>query len=168
MWLFLRRAGRTSDQEEGEGLPGGEAMLGLLTRLMEYQTKLSDQLEVGHTPSLIAPVIRVHLTQSCSGAGVSPVDENVLLLRATSQAAVSTVRDCLALIRLQQVGVSVWGCWCECVWVLVCVCVGGGACACLCICMCMCVLTHSFTCLPPQQSCQTTVTSAPATTTTHK
>ena len=41
--------------------------------------------------------------QNCSGTGVSPVGDDVLLLKATSEAAVHTVKDCLALIKLQQV-----------------------------------------------------------------
>ena len=45
--VSCRRSGRQRDQEEG--LPGGEAMLELLTRLMECQTTLTTQLEVGHT-----------------------------------------------------------------------------------------------------------------------
>ena len=36
------------DQEEG--LPGGEAMLVLLTRLLEYQGTLTSQLEVSSPP----------------------------------------------------------------------------------------------------------------------
>ena len=48
-------------------------------------------------------MIDVHSTQSCSGTGMEPVDRNVLLLKATSQAAVHSVKDCLALIKLQQV-----------------------------------------------------------------
>ena len=42
------------------------------------------------------------LFQSCSGTGVEPLDRDVLLLKATSQAAVHSVKDCLALIKLQQ------------------------------------------------------------------
>ncbi|CAI8023874.1 hypothetical protein GBAR_LOCUS13932, partial [Geodia barretti] len=59
-------------------------MLELLTRLIDYQTTLTSQLE------------------NCSGTGVSPVGDDVLLLKATSEAAVHTVKDCLALIKLQQ------------------------------------------------------------------
>ena len=49
---------------------------------------------------------------------MSPVDDNVLLLKATSEAAVHTVKDCLALIKLQQVlqcvRVCVWSFTAEC------------------------------------------------------
>ena len=50
----------------------------------------------------VTMVISLPVLQSCSGTGVESVDQNVLLLKATSQAAVHSVKDCLALLRLQQ------------------------------------------------------------------
>lgn len=62
-------------------------MLELLSRLVKYQSSLTSQLESCTTTKRV---------------GVSPVDDEVLLLKATSKAAVHTVKDCLALIKLQQ------------------------------------------------------------------
>lgn len=43
-----RRAGPSGEDQEdlGSGLPGGEAMLELLTRLQKFQSSLNAQLEV--------------------------------------------------------------------------------------------------------------------------
>lgn len=49
--LFHRRAGPSGEDQEdlGSGLPGGEAMLELLTRLQKFQSSLNAQLEVSQT-----------------------------------------------------------------------------------------------------------------------
>lgn len=46
--LFHRRAGPSGEDQEdlGSSLPGGEAMLELLTRLQKFQSSLNAQLEV--------------------------------------------------------------------------------------------------------------------------
>lgn len=66
-------------------LPGGDAMLEVLMRLQCYQE------------CLVA-----HLQVNSKQAGFNPCDKNALLLRATSQAAVQSVKDGLALLKLQQ------------------------------------------------------------------
>lgn len=70
---------------EREEFPGGDAMLEVLTRLQTYQESMQVQLESYGRQT-----------------GLDPFSKNVLLLKATSQAAVHSVRDCLALMKLQQ------------------------------------------------------------------
>lgn len=64
--------------------PGGDSMLDALTRLQSLQENLQQQLETHYFE-----------------AGVTPHDKNILLLKATSQAAVYSIHDSLAMMNLQ-------------------------------------------------------------------
>ena len=110
-WCLGRKMSPSVDHEDANGgLPGGEAMLELLTRLQKYQNTLISQLEVSSHLSSTQRLVTGFLFQSCSGTGIEPLDRDVLLLKATSQAAVHSVKDCLALIKLQQQVVCVCVC----------------------------------------------------------
>ncbi|XP_064384554.1 oxysterol-binding protein-related protein 11-like [Halichondria panicea] len=73
---------RKPREELDPGFPGGDAMAEAFSRLQTYQQNMEMQIDS-------------YATQS----GINPLDTNVLLLRASSKAAVSTVRDCLTLLK---------------------------------------------------------------------
>ena len=74
--------------------------------------------------------------------------QSVLILKATAQAAVHSVKDCLALMKVQQV-IEVCVCVCVCVCARVCVCV----CACACVCVCVCVHVCVRACVCSVRAC---------------
>lgn len=71
---------------EGEELPGGDAMFELFTRVYYAKESLTLQLE------------------SCGVCGLDPLDKNVLLFKATSHAALASVKDCLGCMKNVQHG----------------------------------------------------------------
>ncbi|KAL5480065.1 hypothetical protein EMCRGX_G023684 [Ephydatia muelleri] len=69
---------------EGEELPGGDAMFELFTRVYCAKESMVLQLE------------------SCGVCGLDPLEKNVLLLKATSHAALASVKECLGCLKSLQ------------------------------------------------------------------
>lgn len=85
--LHPKATERQTVQQDESGVdhfPGGDAMLEALTRFQSLQDSFNLQLQTNATQ-----------------AGLSPNDREVLLARATSQAALTSVKDCLALMKLR-------------------------------------------------------------------